>query len=218
MAWKWTSERERAAELVADDGLSDRQIAQELGINRKTLERWRKIAEFRARVKAITEAAQKKALEYAIADKHRRLGVLNEMWLGLQQIIDARAIDPAMQRAPGGNTGLLVRKLKSIRVPKGYQHGALVDRNTLTRGSKTTFGVIEEFKLDAALLRTARRLGEQAAREMGQWGKSAGAQRHGPAEQTIRKAPAVKSRSTPVTLGPEALELAENSKVSPAFG
>jgi hypothetical protein len=145
-------------------------IAEKLGINRKTLERWRKIAEFRARVKSITEAAQKKALEHAIANKYRRLSFLNELWLGLRQVIDARAIDPAMQRAPGGKTGLLVRRLRSIRVPKGFEDVALVDRNTLTRGSKTTFRVIEEFKVDAALLRSARRLEELAAREMGQWG------------------------------------------------
>src|SRR5438270_5300704 len=129
MAWKWTSERERAAELVADDGLSDGQIAQELGINRKTLERWRKIAELRARVKSITEAAQKQALEHVIANQYGRIGFLNEMWLGLRRVIDARAIDPAMERAPGGKTGLLVRRLRSIRVPRGFQDAASVAQN-----------------------------------------------------------------------------------------
>ena len=55
-------------------------------------------------------------------------------------------------------------------MPKGFQNAAIVAQNRPSSRGKTTFCVIEEFKVDAALLRAIRRLEELVARELGQWG------------------------------------------------
>lgn len=50
--WAWTPARERAAELVAADELTDEAIAAAVGVSRRTLTYWKRHPEFRARVAA----------------------------------------------------------------------------------------------------------------------------------------------------------------------
>jgi hypothetical protein len=75
---------------------------------------------------------------------------LGDRWNRLRQVIAARAADPDHAKAPGGDTGLLVRKLKQI-------------------GSGESARTVEEYEVDAALLREAREHEKQAAQELGQW-------------------------------------------------
>jgi hypothetical protein len=68
----------------------------------------------------------------------------------LQQVIQERAADPDMQHIPGGKTGLLVHTTKAI-------------------GAGRTQQLIDEYTLDAVLLREAREHEKQAAQEVGDW-------------------------------------------------
>lgn len=146
----WTEERHLAAQLLAEDELSDATIAERCGVGRTALSGWKKHPTFAARVKEITEAIGAAGLHRAIAKRAARVRVLDEQLSRLQRIIDERADDPDMEDVPGGKTGLLVRRIKGI-------------------GSREQFREVEEYEVDAALLREIREHMKQAAQELGQW-------------------------------------------------
>lgn len=144
--FEWTAERERAAVLLAEDTLTDQQIATELNIGRTTLHRWKENVEFQARVADLVEQYRQAVAKLSISDKAHRVKALDGRWQKMNQVIEARAADPSMKDVPGGNTGLLVRTYKSAG-------GALM----------------EEYSVDTGLLREMRGHEEQAAKELGQW-------------------------------------------------
>jgi hypothetical protein len=74
----------------------------------------------------------------------------DERWRELQRVIAERGADPTMQDVPGGRTGLLLKTVKVI-------------------GSGEAARQVEEYRLDAALLKELRELEKQAAEEAGQW-------------------------------------------------
>jgi len=144
-AWQWTEQRERAALLVAQDRLSDQEIARALGVGKRTLERWKLVSEFRARVDEHLSAARDAIRTSGIADVKTRIERKQRDWERLQQIVRERAADPAMAGVPGGATGLLAVTVK-------------VTKN----------GVIPEYRVDTGLLGALREMEEDAARELGQ--------------------------------------------------
>jgi hypothetical protein len=149
--FEWTVARERAAALLADGEFTDQEVADEVGVSRWTLWSWRQHPEFAARVRQITERAGEELGRHAIARKLRRMAAYDRRWRALNRVIEGRAADPAMRGVPGGETGLLVRTVKVI-------------------GSGEAAREVEEYKLDAALLKELRELERQAAEEAGQWG------------------------------------------------
>lgn len=150
MAFEWTPQRESAAELFAADDLSWPEIAEKLGVSSKTLARWHRTPEFKARIHEIIVAFQAESLQFAIADKMKRVEVLNKVWEDLQKVKDERAISPEMRTVAGGKTGLLVRTIKSVR-----------------DGEESR--VVEEYAVDRSLIRSIVEVEEQAARQLGQW-------------------------------------------------
>ncbi len=86
----------------------------------------------------------------AISRRTRRVKALDDRWQAMQKVIAERAADASHQHAPGGSTGLLTRTLKII-------------------GSGDAAQLVEEFELDAALLKELREHEKQAAQEVGQW-------------------------------------------------
>lgn len=85
-----------------------------------------------------------------IRDVNARIDALQDRWERMKTVIAERAVDPAMQDAPGGKTGLLCRTEKSI-------------------GSGFDAQIVEEYAVDTGLLKELRAHEEQAARELGQW-------------------------------------------------
>jgi hypothetical protein len=145
-----TKTREMAAQLVADDRLTDREIAEQCGIDKATLERWKLQPTFRARVQAIVEAYAKRALKHGIAQRERRVGVLNDLHNKMLQVIDERAKSKDMVAVPGGKTGIVTKTLKGI-------------------GKGEDFQAIEEYRVDTGTIAEIRDLQKQAAEELGQW-------------------------------------------------
>ncbi len=92
MAQNDTKKRERAAQLIAEDWLSDEKIAGDVGIGRRTLARWKASPRFIARVKEISAAFADRALKHALARKERRITVLNDLHEKLLQVIAERAV------------------------------------------------------------------------------------------------------------------------------
>jgi hypothetical protein len=73
--------------------------------------------------------------------------MINDGVKRIEQIMEERAADPAMQNIPGGKTGLVKRTLKSI-------------------GSGANATIIEEFEFDTALSKEHLAVLEQCEKEM----------------------------------------------------
>ena len=159
------AKRERAAVLVAEDDLSDEQIAESVGTTRRTLDRWKHTEPFMARVQEHRDAWRAAVMAEGIANRINRVNALNDRWRGMQQVIAERAADTSSGTyttaltedgkteriiAPGWSTGLLVRTEKQIGAGDRAVH-------------------VIEFAVDTGLLREMRAHEEQAAKELGQW-------------------------------------------------
>jgi hypothetical protein len=149
MALNDTKKREKAAQLVAEDRLSDEKIAEQVEISKRTLERWKANPGFMARVEEIASAYAKRALRHGIARKERRVTVLNELHEKMLQVISERAESPDLADVPGGRTGLVTKMLKGI-------------------GKGDDFQVVEVYEVDTGTVKEIRALQEQVAEELGQ--------------------------------------------------
>lgn len=147
--FRWDARREKAATLLAEDELSDEQIAVECGIGRTTLHRWKQHPAFTARVADHVRALEAETLKYAIAKRRRRIKALDDRWQRMQRLIEARAEELAAHTA-GGDTGLLVHQERAIGTGSNQQ-------------------IIDEYVVDTGLLRELREHEKQAAQELGQW-------------------------------------------------
>ncbi len=151
-AFKWTAQRERAVQLVADDALTDKEIAAELGIGWQTLEAWKRRTEFAGRVADTVGTLRASVLRYEIGKKHRRIAKLQKLIDRIEALIEARADAAAHgfygkhELAPGVETGLIVGK--HVMSAKGD-----------TR---------VQWQFDVALVKEYRAALEQAAHELGQ--------------------------------------------------
>jgi Homeodomain-like domain len=148
--WEWTDDRLLAAELLAEDRLSDAQIAAEVGVNRRTLARWKGRPEFADKAREFAKALEAAILTRGIASRVNRVRALDRRRALMERVILERGGAPGMADVPGGSTGLLVRRLKGIGGGENYE-------------------VVEEFEFDAALVRELRETEKQAAQELGQW-------------------------------------------------
>ena len=160
--WTWTVPRERAAALVADDHLTDAQIAGQAEITERQLARWKLVPAFRVRVQEHVAAMRAAIAAEGIANKQNRVDRLNCRAGLIDKVIEARAADPSTLGAPGGDTGLLVRQVKLVKVYEAKE------------GSDTLFSAkrdveVEEFALDTGLLAELRAIEKQAAQELGEW-------------------------------------------------
>lgn len=148
--FRWTPQRDQAAQLVAEDSLTDEAIASEVGVSRRQLARWKCDGEFAARVEEIRKTLGDLALRHVISKRHRRVRALDERWEKLQRVIAERGAAKEMAKVPGGRTGLLVRTVKGL-------------------GTGDNFRTVEEYEVDTGLLRELREHEKQAAQELGQW-------------------------------------------------
>jgi hypothetical protein len=139
-----------AAQLVAEDELTDAEIAERVGIGPRALYRWKRDPTFIAEVDKLVEDFGRIITRRGIARLDRRVAALNDVWSGLLQIIEARAADPAMAHEPGGTTGFLVRRVKRV-------------------GWGDDSRLIEAYEIDHRLIGQSCAREKQAAQELGQW-------------------------------------------------
>lgn len=149
MVFEWTKTKEKAALLVADGQLSEPEIAKQLKISQRSVARWKTYPDFQVRIAEHLEAARQAIRDKGISEKINRVENLSNRHKLMQQVIEARAASPEMQEVPGGKTGLLVRKIKSI----GY--GATAEK-------------VDEFAVDTGLVREMCQHEKQVAQELGQ--------------------------------------------------
>lgn len=147
--FQWNAKREEAALLVAEDRLTDDEIAKQAGVSRQALDGWKKRPEFAARVEEHLEAFRARVRRRGIAIAERRVEALQDRWERMRRVIDERA-EEMEGECPGGGTGLLVRQYKAI-------------------GSGEYAEKVTEYQVDTGLLKEMRAHEQQAAQELGQW-------------------------------------------------
>jgi len=170
-----TGKQIRVARLYAEGWLNKRQICKRSKINRTTLFNWLKLDEFNAQVKTFRDDYVKRVRTEGIASLENRIRLYNQMENRLRRVIDERAKDPTMKSVPGGKTGVLVRRMKSI-------------------GSGENQTMVEEYEVDTATLKELREMAMQASKELGQINRAAENEADGE-ELTIRVRPVRKRAS-----------------------
>lgn len=135
--------------MIAADDLTHEQIAQQVGITRKTLWSWRQGAEFQKCVEGHQAIRLAAVRNRGIAVLEHRIDALDRRWRLMEQVIRARAADETMTEA-GHETGLLVRTYKVVGSGEGAR-------------------TVEEYQVDVGLLKEMREHEKQAAIELGQW-------------------------------------------------
>lgn len=149
-SFAWGFKQRRAARLVAQDRVGDRQIAHTCAIGIATLTRWKREPEFAARVAEIRAELEAREVDALLAERQRRVRLLDRRHEVLEAVIEERAAEDKMRAIPGGTSGLVARKYKMIGFGKQAQR-------------------VEEYEVDVATLRELREIEKQAAIELGQW-------------------------------------------------
>lgn len=145
----------KAAAMIAEERLSQQDIAKKLGLSEYALSRWkRKYPEFRELIGRYRTNIAEEALNTAIARKDVRISKLNKMHAKIERIIDKRAEDavnnPTFVGVAGADTGLIVHDRKCIG---GAQFGEMVD----------------VFAVDTELIKRHDSILEQVAKEKGEF-------------------------------------------------
>lgn len=159
-----TPKQDQAARLVAEDRRPDREIAAQCGVAERTLERWKKLPAFMARVAEHREAWRDEELQKGIADRVERIRGYEDRRARLYRVMQARAEQHA--DVPGGDTGLLIRQVKLVKV---YDAEAGDEPGTDVLYSAKKSVEVEEYAIDTGLLKELRDLERQAAQDLGQW-------------------------------------------------
>lgn len=159
-----TKRQERAARMVAEGYLTQREIAEKVGVARRTVAAWigepeygpfqKRLAEYRQRFAAVVMAS-------GLARREKRVQHLTDLHQRLRRVIKERAKDPTMQNVPGGKTGVLVRTIKALEV---------TEDGTDARGRRIKRSVkklVPEYETDTATTAELRRIQEQIAVEVG---------------------------------------------------
>lgn len=164
------TKKQRAALLLAEDELSDEQIAAEVGIVRKTLHNWKQDPDFAAQVGDHVGQIQAGMLRLAIAKKYKRVARLDEMEQRLWQIVEERAADAAVKAANTGQSDAIMRGIfpGSDDTPPGAGTG-LVTKTLKQIGAGRNAQMIEEYGVATGLVSSIMALHQQAAKELGQW-------------------------------------------------
>lgn len=169
-----TGARETAALLIAQDQLTDMQIAAECGVKAsKTIQRWRNDPVIAARVAEHRASWRAEIKAKGIADVQNRVDEANARHLLMKQVIAERAADPTMEGIPGGTTGLLVRQVKFVKVlsvkrdrPTSLADEPEHDDDIIT--PERSVAQVEEYAVDTALLHELRMHEDEVAKHLGQ--------------------------------------------------
>lgn len=170
--FRWNEAKIKAAILVAEDDLSNQEIAASVGVTRQTLDNWKTHPDFAAQVAHHIEDLNRAMTRLDIAKKRKRVAQLDTLAKKLWQIVEERATDYVAQAAAkgeGDQAAALVRELFGGEdVPAGGGTG-LVTKTIKQIGTGRAAQIINEFGVATDIVRTIMALHEQAAKELGQW-------------------------------------------------
>lgn len=134
------------------EGKSDAEVAKALSTARTEVKR-QAVSAFRKRHKAeltqVIEEAERETKNYAIARLVDQIAGLDEDWLALGEVQKARAADKRYASEPGYSTGRMVHSQKTL-------------------GGGEFAEIVDEYKVDTAVIAERRNLVMAAAELMGQ--------------------------------------------------
>lgn len=163
--FKWTPTKKRAAILVAEDEFPDWKIAKTCHVSKVSLEMWKRHPDFRAEVGDHVGQIQAAMLKLAIAKKHKRLAVLDDLYQRAVDVVMLRAAQYApTDDSQEAATEVARRIFGNGTVPEAVT-GLLVKKETPTNRG----GIAVEWAVDTGLIKQIQSLQEQAAKELGQW-------------------------------------------------
>ncbi len=170
--FRWTPNKEQACILLAEDALSIPQIAKQIHVNECTIDRWKKVAEFKERIAANTKLFLERCLQSGLARKENRLAALTDLHQRQMQIVAERGASKEMQKIPGGSTGLVAMTWNILDLgpdPNKYKGGKPAKAASKQLIKKYGKRLIQEYEADTGLSREIRGTLEHVARELGQW-------------------------------------------------
>src|SRR5262245_20861312 len=85
--FSWNESKLQAVYLLAEDELTDEEIAGKVGVHRATLARWKECPDFLAKVKEAVAELGEVAQRYALGRRAYRIRCLNDRHRLLQQVI-----------------------------------------------------------------------------------------------------------------------------------
>lgn len=135
--------------LVAEDDLSNADIAAAVGVARQTLDLWKLRPEFKARAAEHVAELEAAVSRYAVAKRRKRVAIIQGQVDRLLGVIEERAVGMAGVSF-GTGTGLLVHQTKVVGTGQNQQ-------------------TIDEYVVDTGTLKELREHLKQAAQEVGQW-------------------------------------------------
>jgi DNA-binding XRE family transcriptional regulator len=158
--WKWSKQRENAALLSSDGKLTEQQIAQTVGVARRTLHRWRQHPAYSARIAKHCAAHRKQIRTKGIAARTNRIAELSHELAALEQIEAERAriYGTAKFRdvIAGGASGLIIIS--------GWQ--TIVNAKT---GEKQKLPLVRS---DVSTIKRKLAILKKVEQELGQWLKT----------------------------------------------
>jgi len=173
---KLSAKQKNACLLLFEDRLSDDHIAEECGISRRTLTRWKQLPEVKEEIERLREAKRKEILKQVktegVADKANRLRALNKRWGKMLGIIEARATSAlermveAQSEPPRGVTNRQWRLITGVA--PGAETGLMVRQEKMLGGGEMAEKIVE-WKIDIPMLRELRDIEKQAAIEVEEW-------------------------------------------------
>lgn len=158
-SWTWTEKRELAAQLVADDHLTNDQIAAKAGVTASQLERWKHFPEFSERVAEHVATFRANITKTGLAVKENRIQTKKARAAALRAVIRARAVAHDVVRGWEGEPIIIKKTGKPIVVPGG--HTGMLVRDVGKYG--------EKYKVDTGLLAELRAIEVEIAIEVGEW-------------------------------------------------
>lgn len=93
--WTWNARRELAAQLIADNQLSNDQIAARIGVTPKTITLWKREApEFAARIAEHVTTFRKNITAFGLVLKQNRIALLKARAATIRGMMLARGSSP----------------------------------------------------------------------------------------------------------------------------
>lgn len=135
-----------AAKLLVDGNLSIAEVAESVGVDQRTIYRWREWPDFVEEMRRISDLLEQGYVASGLAVKRNRVQALNDRARLIRKVIAERGAAPENAEAAGGTTGILARDVKGA----GGQ-------------------IVTVHAADVALLKELREIEKQIAIETGQW-------------------------------------------------
>jgi hypothetical protein len=148
-SWTWSASKEKAAVMLAR-GDTIAQTAAAVKVNEKTVDDWKHIPEFSARVQQNIAAFRERFLRHGLARRENRIAKLTELFERQESIVKERGVELKKKAVAGGASGLVCETWKQL-------------------GSGEDAQLIPEYAADTGLSREMRGTLQQIAQEVGQW-------------------------------------------------